>query len=128
MKQHITQEQAVELAVAATVLTKYQMLDMKPHELAKSCVHDLCNAAIQSYLDQQAKDLPVLPEPNVPEGDWFERDCYIKSYAQAYGQQCAAHAREVALEEAAELCSDETEDVPLELVAQAIRELKRAGK
>lgn len=41
--------------------------------------------------------LPSLPEPSVPEGDWFERDCYIKEYATAYGQQCRAQALNEAL-------------------------------
>lgn len=52
----------------------------------------------------QHKELPVLPEPNVPEGDWFVLDCYIKEYAQAYGAACAAHARERALSEAIAIC------------------------
>ena len=45
-------------------------------------------------------DLPPLPEPIVPEGDWFIRDSYIKDYARAYGRQC----RNQALEEAALTC------------------------
>ena len=45
-----------------------------------------------------------LPEPNVPEGDWFVLDCYIKEYAQAYGAACAAHARDMALSEAMQVC------------------------
>ena len=59
----------------------------------------MMNAAIQHYIDKQAKELPGLPEPNVPEGDWFVLDCYIKEYAQAYGAACAAHAREMAISE-----------------------------
>ena len=89
MTQHITPEQAVALARG-----------VYSDSFDWSEAHDLCNAAIQHYIDQRAKELPVLPEPNVPEGDWFVLDCYIKEYAKAYGQQCAAHAREVALEQA----------------------------
>lgn len=35
-----------------------------------------------------------LPEPNVPEGDWFVRDAYIKEYAQAYAAAKVAEERE----------------------------------
>ncbi len=59
----------------------------------------------------QAKDLPVLPdvttfEPDMDSymeptenGRWVRSDDYY-SKVEAYGQQCAAHAREVALSEA----------------------------
>ena len=78
--------------------------------------------ALEESLDKQAKEFPVLPEPNVPEGDWFVLDCYIKEYAQAYGQQCAAHARELALEEAAHIAHSCIGPAPI------IRNLMKAGK
>ena len=47
----------------------------------------------------QHKELPELPEPEFLYQDaWFHTDEQI----QAYGQQCAAQAREMALEEAAQ--------------------------
>ena len=61
-------------------------------------------AVIAESAGWNAKELPVLPEPNVPEGDWFVLDCYIKEYAQAYGAACAAHAREMALSDAMQAC------------------------
>ena len=61
-------------------------------------------AVIAESAGWNVKEFPVLPEPNVPEGDWFVLDCYIKEYAQAYGAACAAHAREMALSDAMQAC------------------------
>ena len=88
-QQHITQEQANELAAK---------------ELFKSrdaFVLYLCNAAIQWDRDQRAKELPVLPPqcealPKLGESRW---DGYER-WAKGYGQQCAAHARKLALMDA----------------------------
>ena len=57
--------------------------------------------AIQHYLDQRAKDLPELPPqcealPKLGESRW---DGYER-WAKGYGQQCVAHARELALRDA----------------------------
>ncbi len=60
--------------------------------------------AVNAQQAERIKALPVLPETNIPEGDWFVLDCYIKEYAQTYGAACAAHARRTALEEAAISC------------------------
>lgn len=95
MKQHITQEQAMAIVpqYAAMLLPKVD-------------ITELMNAAIQHYLSEQAEDLPVLPEPEffaTDQTDRFNdviyREGYTADQLQAYGQQCAAHAREVALEE-----------------------------
>ena len=59
---------------------------------------DIMNAAIQHYIDQRAKEFPVLPD--VPSA--YDESGYIgysksdiQEYAKAYGAACAAHAREV---------------------------------
>jgi len=117
MTKYITQEQVVTIA-------PIYLSEHGPY--AKEDLTNLCSAAIQSYIDQQAKELPELPEPNVPEGDWFERDCYIKSYAQAYGQQCAAHAREKALEEVSDAINDLSYDASRLDCRIAIEALKKA--
>lgn len=53
------------------------------------------------------KDLPVLPDAVYfgcgPDGDYFG---YDEEHMQAYGQQCAAHAREMALEEARQVAEN----------------------
>lgn len=85
MKQHITQEQATSIAAKFAEDWLYET--------------NICNAAIQHYIDQRAKELPVLPEPLV-ERISGHRDPFVfydADQLQAYGQQCAAHAREVAL-------------------------------
>lgn len=140
MTQHITQEQAVDLA------TRKIRAESGPEY-----VHELCNAAIQHYLDQRNVELPVLPDtygsvdeqiveryrvgktqggfwPSCVKAGDGNMDVFVGSTKQAenvrqalqtacldgafiasqkakeqykdYGQQCAAQARELALEEA----------------------------
>ena len=91
MTQHITQEVAVELSIKAG--DEFAMHEAEFYT-------NLCNAAIQYYIDQCAKDLPVLPE-------WSKQDnlgglvpSEIRMSMRDFGQQCAAHARKLALEEA----------------------------
>ncbi len=59
---------------------------------------------IAAYIEQQAKEVPVLPEPDVYEYDIETAMNVLKAHSpdqlQAYGQQCAAHTREVTLNEA----------------------------
>lgn len=111
MTQHITQEQATELAVAL------------PGSLSSEAfMRALCNSAIQRYIDQQpllndyvdkcikdhmnklGKELPVLPEPYFGSGRYLGvaglRGAYTPTQIQSYGLQCAVHARELALSEA----------------------------
>ena len=62
---------------------------------------DTALASVQHYLDQRKAELPVLsPQcealPKLGESRW---DGYER-WAKGYGQQCAAHARKLALEEA----------------------------
>lgn len=99
MTQHITQEGAVALArkVAAS---NGDTLKYVPEKETIELLHGLANAAIQYYLDQRAKELPVLPE-------WSKQDnlgglvpSEIRMSMRDFGQQCAAHARELALSEA----------------------------
>lgn len=128
MKQHITQEQAVELA---SLHTRYDMVEHSLHGL-----HAFAEAAIQHYLSEQAKELPWLPDhitdvlvitgPSTHKHMQAGQYYYTADQLQAYGQQCAAHAREVALEEAAEVCDDFDVCDP-ERIAYAIR-LKKVGK
>ena len=63
------------------------------------------NAAIQHYLDQRKAELLVLPAPDKAESGWTEPVVYyfLTEKVEAYGKQCAAHAREKALEEAKQL-------------------------
>lgn len=93
MKQYITQDAAMALFREVTKARKGFVT-----------TQELMNAAIQHYIDQRAKELPVLPEP-----DRLTSNCAVPWHSdeliKAYGQQCAAHAREVALEEA-KLLSD----------------------
>lgn len=82
MKQHITQEQATAIAAKYAEDGLYET--------------NICNAAIQHYLCQQAKEFPELPAPQ-----WLgDIRGYTVSQLQVYGAACAAHAREVALSEA----------------------------
>ena len=63
---------------------------------------ELANAAIQHYIEQQAKELPVLPQGygSIP---WAYRgNVFIESQLKAYGAACAAHAREMAMSESVE--------------------------
>lgn len=69
----------------------------------------------------QAKlELPVLPKPEYRLSPDSEPSLYDPYDMQAYGLQCAAHARELALEEAAK----EATDMRLFLCALAIEALK----
>lgn len=78
--------------------------------------------------------LPVLPEPKIPNpvmdctGAWIHTDEMI----QAYGQKCAAHAREMALEEAMQECLDASEcyqdNGAAHLAYDYISRLKKSGK
>ena len=60
------------------------------------------NAAIQHYLDQRKAELLVLPAPDKAESGWTEPVVYyfLTEKVEAYGQQCAAHARKLALMDA----------------------------
>lgn len=153
MKHHITQEQVCTLWIESTSRTTDSF----------ALYTELCNAAIQHYIDQQAKELPVLPEPLGRTMRFVGRDAYARKHSycartydelpkgmysdtwqdleqiftsdqlQAYGQQCAAHAREVALEEAANICNEICDDPHIVLhvctvCAENIRVLKKAGK
>lgn len=93
MTQHITQEQAVDLA------TRKIRAESGPEY-----VHELCNAAIQHYLDQHKAELPVLPGPYFGSGRYLgeagSRGAYTTTQIQTYGAACAAQARKLALEEA----------------------------
>lgn len=67
---------------------------------------DTALAAIQNYLDQHKAGLPVLPELDQEDQQWLTDNpntsdivAFIRGYATGHGQQCAAHARELALEE-----------------------------
>ena len=91
MTQHITQEVVVELSIKAG--DEFAMYEAEFYT-------NLCNAAIQHYLDQRKAELPVLPE-------WSKQDnlgglvpSEIRMSMRDFGQQCAAHARELALDEA----------------------------
>ena len=96
MTQHITQEVATQIAA--------QFAEDEDYET------NICNAAIQWDRDQLAKELPVLPEhitdvlvitgPSTHKHMQAGQYYYTTSQAQAYGQQCAAHARELTLSEA----------------------------
>ena len=65
---------------------------------------EIMNAAIQHYIDQQAKEFPVLPE--LPESttimdlDLCGHNVFYPSDMLYYGDQRAAHAREMALSDA----------------------------
>ncbi len=117
MTQHITQEVAVELSIKAGD-------EFAIHEA--EFYTSLCNAAIQYYLGQHKAELPVLPDWEASglwdallawshsDIDWCDAladnaEEIINAQIQTYGQQCAAQARELALEEAAHIahnCSD----------------------
>ena len=94
MTQHITQEQAVDLA------TRKIRAESGPEY-----VHELCNAAIQHYLDQHKAELPVLPDP-YGIGAYPYPDTFTRAQTFTYGQQRAAQARELALSEAIEAAID----------------------
>lgn len=66
----------------------------------------LRTALAQHYIDQRAKELPELPEPDVYEYDIETAMNVLKAHSpdqlQSYGAACAAQAREHALSDAAE--------------------------
>ena len=88
MTQHITQE------VAETIREScYGQSNLSEFYRA------MMNAAIQWDRDQRAKDLPELPDP-YGIGAYPYPDTFTRAQTFTYGQQCAAHAREMALNEA----------------------------
>lgn len=77
MKQHITQEQATNISAKFAEDESYET--------------NICNAAVQHYVDQQAKELPGLPAPQ-----WLgDIRGYTLSQLKDYGAACAAHAQDV---------------------------------
>ena len=92
--EHITPEQAVELADRSGLLgCELSEFEGKLHAFAL--------AAIAWGREQRAKELPVLPEPEYRLSPDSEPSLYDHYDMQAYGAACAAHAREMALSEAA---------------------------
>ena len=101
-QQHITQEQETQIAAQFAEDATYEF--------------NIANAAIKHYIDQCAKELPVLPAhitdvlvitgPSTHKYMQAGQYYYTTSQAQAYGQQCAAHARELALNESIEAAID----------------------
>lgn len=86
--EHVTQEQALEVAdVSGLWGCEFSEFE------GRLCA--FANAAIQHYIDQQAKELPRLPAPDV-----HGLHAFSESTLKAYGAACAAHAREMALSEA----------------------------
>ena len=76
-----------------------------------NCANAVARQAVVSYIDQQAKELPVLPQGygSIP---WAYRgNVFIESQLKAYGAACAAHAREMALSEAARVAAEECDVV-----------------
>ena len=75
-----------------------------------NCANAVARQAVVSYVDQQAKELPVLPEhiadvlvitgPSTHKHMQAGQYYYTSSQLQAYGAACAAHAREMALSDA----------------------------
>lgn len=116
MTKYITQEQVVTIA-------PIYLSEHGPY--AKEDLTNLCSAAIQSYIDQQAKELPVLPEPCL-KGIGWSQGYFDKAQLQAYGQQCAAHAREKALEEVSDAINDLSYDASRLDCRIAIEALKKA--
>ena len=109
MTQHITQEVAAALArkVAAS---EGNTLTYEPQKERIELLHGLANAAIQHYIYQRAKDLPELPPTKLykdANGVLHPTAAHCRTTAEmgAYGPQCAAHARKLALEEAKSLIS-----------------------
>ena len=71
-----------------------------------NCANAVARQAVVSYVDQQAKELPVLPGPEYRLSPDSEPSLYDPYDMQAYGAACAAHAREMALSEAARVAAD----------------------
>lgn len=62
-----------------------------------NCANAVARQAVVSYIDQQARELPVLPEPEYRLSPDSEPSLYDPYDMQAYGAACAAHARGMAL-------------------------------
>ena len=79
-----------------------------------NCANAVARQAVVSYVDQQAKELPVLPEhiadvlvitgPSTHKHMQAGQYYYTSSQLQAYGAACAAHARGMALSDAMQAC------------------------
>ena len=101
MTQHITQEVAIALAKQAELFSQFGLINgVVTNTVANVRVQELCNAAIQHYLDQHKAEFPLLPE-------WSKQDnlgglvpSEIRMSMRDFGQQCAAHARKLALSDA----------------------------
>lgn len=89
--EHITQEQI------EAIYTRYGG-DMA------NCAHSIAQQAVANYIEQRAKELPVLPEPEYRLSPDSEPSLYDPYDMQAYGAACAAHAREMALSDAMQAC------------------------
>ena len=105
MTQHITQEVAIALAKQAELFSQFGLINgVVTKTVANVRVQELCNAAIQHYLDQHKADWPVLPRPYFGSGRYLgvagSRGAYTTTQIQTYGAACAAHARELALMDA----------------------------
>lgn len=112
MTQHITQEQAVELAHDIP----RGNLNYRHTVLNDDEVLALCNAAIQWDREQRAKELPELPEVTtfdqdidgtmepVEDGAWVRSEVFYNQL-KADRLHVAAHAREKALSEVKDLCT-----------------------
>ena len=165
MTQHITQEVAIALAKQAELFSQFGLINgVVTTTVANVRVQELCNAAIQHYLDQHKAELPVLPDtygsvdkqiveryrvgktqggfwPSCVKAGDGNMDVFVGSTKQAenvrqalqtacldgafiasqkakeqykdYGQQCAAHARKLALEEAAHIAHNCIDPAPI---------------
>jgi hypothetical protein len=138
MTQHITQEQAFEQWYVENAFNfEVNPIGSRDCGLQRKAWH----AAIQWDRDQSKAELPVLPSPVAQfnwvagkfewlqpyQHGWHNRQPLIRQIdARAYGAACAAHARELALEEAAQ-CMEEQDTQAPKYNAKAIRLLK-AGK
>lgn len=89
--EHITQEQI------EAIYTRYGG-DMA------NCAHSIAQQAVANYIEQRAKELLVLPEPEYRLSPDSEPSLYDPYDMQAYGAACAAHAREMALSDAMQAC------------------------
>ena len=71
-----------------------------------NCANAVARQAVVSYIDQQARELPVLPDYSPLFKPRWSGDVggYTKEQLQAYGAACAAHARDMALSEAMQVC------------------------
>ena len=95
--EHITPEQAFELADRSGLLgCELSEFEGKLHAFAL--------AAIAWGREQRAKELPVLPGPEYRLSPDSEPSLYDPYDMQAYGAACAAHARDMALSEAMQVC------------------------